>query len=120
MAGLGMMSLTADAQMDVLVEEVVEGMPSLCELSSTTRPMGSQKSTSFTTDHPPQPPQFDQHMTLTLRVQPYMPGLISREVRAIFYMITLVVFVHLDLTASPVCLLYYPFDRQPHADTQGD
>lgn len=46
------------------------------------------------------PVQFDWHTTLTLRAQPFLPGSISREVRAMSHMITVVVFVYPDLLPS--------------------
>lgn len=35
-----MISLTTEAQVDILVEEVVEGMSLLCTISNVTRAMG--------------------------------------------------------------------------------
>lgn len=62
---------------------------------------------------------FVQHIILTLRVQPSLQGLISREVRTTLLFDTLIVLVHSDWIAPAVCQRHYSFDYQPHSITLG-
>lgn len=47
-----MISLTTEAQVDILVEEVVEGMPSICNIPAVTGTMGFQQSSNLTNHAP--------------------------------------------------------------------
>lgn len=71
------MSLTAETQVDILVEEVVEGMPLICPISHNILEFRDHGSPPH---HQPRSGRFDDHTLLTRCIQPSLLATISREV----------------------------------------
>lgn len=92
-----MISLTTEVQVDVLVEEVVEGMSTLRKRPTFTGSMRLQQSTNSNAHATPILPLGTFRLTYVLtRLQPCLLASTFREVRTAFYMVTLFVLVHPD------------------------